>query len=232
VEGAVKIREGLKNRDDEVLIAFVGSFAVYQGVDLMFEAIPDVVVRHPEARFVIIGGSADEIFERKKWLNERKVEKSVTFLGKVHPDELPDYLSASDILLSPRLAGVNTPLKLLDYLKAGRAIVATDTESNRLILDEKTAVIVKAEPSAFADGICRLVADENLRIRLGENGRKLITERYNFGEFKKRLGICYEEVLNKRFRLGGSAVAETKETKTKTNDENCCRHTCSFLSML
>jgi len=207
------IRRALKKRDAEVLITFVGSFAVYQGVDLMFEAIPDVLERHPEARFVIIGGSPEEIRQRRAWLAERGVRSGqwaepeevktgdqngrddVTFVGKVPPDELPDYLSASDILLSPRLAGVNTPLKLLDYLKAGRAIVATDTESNRLILDTGTAVLVRAAPSAFADGISRLMNDENLRSGLGANGRKLIMEKYNFTEFKKRLGQCYEEVL-------------------------------------
>lgn len=194
-ETAMKVRAKLKSRDDELLITFVGSFAVYQGVDLMFKAIPGVARKCRNARFVIIGGSEEEISERKKWLAEKNVENSVSFLGKMPPDELPDYLSASDILLSPRRAGVNTPLKLLDYLKAGRAIVATDTESNRLILDENTAVIVKAEPSAFENGICRLLGDRALRVSLGESGRKLVTEKYNYHEFKKMLGRCYKEVL-------------------------------------
>jgi glycosyltransferase involved in cell wall biosynthesis len=191
-----RVRNRLSKHRREKLITYVGSFAVYQGVDLMFAAIPAVVRQRPEARFIIIGGTEAEIAERRKALGDRKVRRAVTFLGKIPPDELPPYLSASDILLSPRLAGINTPLKLLDYLKAGRAVVATNTEANRLILDETTSVLVDPSPEAFAAGIRLLLADDALRARLGRKGSRLITEKYNFDEFKKRLARCYEDVLD------------------------------------
>ena len=108
-------------------------------------------------------------------------------------------------MLSPRLAGINTPLKLLDYLKAGRAIVATDTEANRLILDERTAVLAEAEPSAFADAILRLISDDALRDTLARAGRRLIDETYNFGEFTRRLGACYESLWP-----GGAGSADSR----------------------
>lgn len=194
-ERARDIRGKLTKREDEMLITYVGSFAVYQGVDLMFNAMPVVVRKRPDARFVVVGGTQEEISERTKWLAEQGIETSVTFPGKMPPDELPDFLAASDILLSPRLAGVNTPLKLLDYMKAGRAIVATDSEANRLILDENTAVFTDAHPSAFAEGICGLLDDRNLRERMGKNSRKLFEQKYDFGEFKNRLARCYDELF-------------------------------------
>jgi len=201
-----EIRKKLGAGKDELLITYVGSFAVYQGIDMMFAAIPEVIDKYLNAKFVIIGGTADEIAEKREWLSKKGVksrlatdvikdEGCVIFIRKVPPDELPNYLSASDVLLSPRLAGINTPLKLLDYLKAGRAIVATDIESNVLILDQTTAVIVKPEASDFSKGICRLLEDKNLRVGLGENGQKLIKEKYNFIEFKNKLSLCYEKVL-------------------------------------
>ncbi len=189
------ISKQLKQQDNDLLITFVGSFAIYQGVDLMFESVPMVMRRNPKARFIIIGGSDNEIVARQNWLKQRKVDNAVTFVGKVPPDELPNYLAASDILLSPRMAGVNTPLKLLDYLKAGRAIVATDVPSNTLILDDSTAIIVSPEAEAFANGICRILDDEKLRLRLARNGKKLSKSRYSFAEFKKRLDACYKTLL-------------------------------------
>jgi len=185
------VREQLRQSPAEQIVLYVGSFAVYQGIDLMFDAMPRVVSRCPGTRFVIIGGTPQEIEERRSRLREQGIAESVTFLGKIPPDELPDYLAAADVLLSPRIAGKNTPLKLLDYLKAARAIVATDGEANRLILDETTAVLAEPQAGDFAAGIVRALEDDALRERLAGEGRKLIREVYNFDEFKRRLDTCY-----------------------------------------
>ena len=187
-------RARLQRAADEVLILYVGSFAVYQGLDMLFDAMPEVTRRCPRARFLVIGGTEAEITARRDWLRARGIEDRVRFLGRIPPDELPDYLAAADILLSPRLAGINTPLKLLDYLKVGRAIVATDNTANRQILDESCAVLTAATPAAFADGIAQLVEQPERRAQLGGNGRRLIDEKYNYGEFKRRLQVCYREL--------------------------------------
>jgi glycosyltransferase involved in cell wall biosynthesis len=188
---AGKIRREIMQRPDEVLILYGGSFAIYQGIDLLFQSMPYVVTKHPQARFVVIGGNEQEITGRKTWLKKHGIEDRVTFLGNVHPDELPHYLAAADILLSPRKAGINTPLKLLDYLKAARPIVATDTESHRSIIDDSFAMIVDATAPAFSDGINWLIADEDSRLRFGAQGRRLIDDMYNFNEYKRRLGKAY-----------------------------------------
>lgn len=196
MERAAEHRRELLRSPNEKLVMFVGSFSVYQGVDLLFESVPEVVKSHPEARFVIVGGTPEEIAQRKQWLADRNIESSVTFAGKIPPDDLPHFLAAADILLSPRLSGVNTPLKLLDYLKVGGAIVATDIDANRLILDETTAVMAEPTPAKFAQAICVLLDDPQLRERLAKTGRGLIDKTYNFEQFKKRLAKCYETMLS------------------------------------
>lgn len=190
-----RIRGELCRHPAETVVMYVGSFAVYQGIDLMFDSMIAVLARHPHARFVIIGGSAEEIAQRMEWLRLRRIEAAVTFLGKIAPDELPNYLAAADILLSPRSAGINTPLKLLDYLKVGRAIVATDNPANRRILDDSVAVLVGPSAALFAQAISRLIDDADLRTQMGKRSRRVVTELYNFEEFKKRLGACYESVV-------------------------------------
>jgi glycosyltransferase involved in cell wall biosynthesis len=179
----------------EVIATFVGSFAVYQGIDLLFDAIAQVAEQSKKVRFVIVGGTDDEIAERKQRLSSRGVADRVSFLGKIPPDELPTTLAASDILLSPRRAGVNTPLKVLDYMKAGGAIVATDSKANRLILDDATAVLTEPTAAPFARGILELTENRDRRTKLGEAAHRLYRETYNFSEFKKRLGECYRQVL-------------------------------------
>ncbi len=190
-----KVRKTLIQKTDEVLITYVGSFAVYQGVDLLFSAIPAVVQQAQHARFVIIGGNASEIESFSKILENQGVAENVSFVGKVDPDILPRYLGASDILLSPRASGVNTPLKILDYLKAGKAIVATDHPANRRLLDEQSAVLAVSEKKSFAAAIVALVKDANSRTRLGSNCRKMYEEKFTFEHHCQRLAACYDHVL-------------------------------------
>jgi glycosyltransferase involved in cell wall biosynthesis len=186
----------LIQRPEEILATFVGSFALYQGVDLLFSAIAETVKAGSRVRFIIIGGKDQEIAEKRDMLTRQQVDKSVTFLGKVAPDSLPEYLFASDILLSPRISGVNTPLKILDYMKSGKPIMATDVPSHRLLLDETTAVFAQPEPEQFATALNRLAEDEKLRTTMGRAGRHLYETKYNFDNYRHQLSICYQYVLS------------------------------------
>lgn len=178
-----------------VLALYVGSFAVYQGIDLLFRAIPAALRQNPDLHFAVIGGSPEQIAVRQTALMDDDLDERVLFPGHIHPDELPHLLAAADVLLSPRIAGGNTPLKLLDYLKAGRAIVACDNPANRLILGEATARLVAPEPDAFAAGIVALAGDAPLRERLGAAGRELHRTTYNYREYRRRLAAVYRQLL-------------------------------------
>jgi len=176
------------------LVMYVGSFAVYQGIDLMFDAIPLALEKAQDIRFVIIGGSPDEIAARKAWLVEKGAADAVEFVGRVPPDELPNWLQAADILLSPRTQGTNTPLKMLDYMKAGRAIVAVDSNANRGIINAETARLTDPTPEEFAEGMVALLHDDNARETLGRAARRMIDEQFNFAVFRQRLKQCYASV--------------------------------------
>lgn len=195
VAEATAARERFALDAEECLITYVGSFAVYQGIDLLFASIPLVCRSNAKARFIIIGGSPDEIAAREQDLRAAGVLNHVTFAGKIAPDTLPAVLAGSDILLSPRISGTNTPLKLLDYLKAGRAIVATDNPANRQILDESTAVFADSHPESLAAAILRLLDDAALRERLGAGGGALVARKHNFVCFQSALAKLYAHIL-------------------------------------
>ena len=196
--GVLAVQEELKKNHDDVLITFVGSFALYQGVELMFASIPEVINKCPNARFVIIGGSEKEIEAQQIKFAESGVGHRVSFLGKIAPDLLPNYLRASDILLSPRASGVNSPLKILDYMKAGRSIVATDIPSNRLVLDESNAVLTEPVPEEFARGIISLVEDAQHRQIMGDKNYDLYKTKYNFDHYCELMKSCYSAVSGKK----------------------------------
>lgn len=190
-----EIRQRICSDNSKILITYSGSFASYQGIDLIFEAIPLVIKRKQNAMFVIIGGSPDQIEERKQQLAQQQVSDSVIFVGMVPPSELIHYLSASDILLCPRLRGVNAPLKILDYFKAERPIVATDVPANRFLLNEQTSVLVKSDAYSLADAICYLIDNPSMRNQLSRNAKQLLEKEYNIEKFKSLLSACYQTLI-------------------------------------
>ena len=186
----------MTDKEHSVLVTYVGSFAVYQGVEVLFGAIPKVLSETESVRFVIIGGSNQEITVRRHTLVQHGVgERDVLFMGMIPPDSLPAYLAGSDILMAPRKAGVNTPLKVLDYFKAGGAIVATDTMANRYILDSSCASLCDFSDRGFADAILELVHDPEKRLRIAAQARSLYEEKFNFRVFACLLGDAYKLIL-------------------------------------
>jgi glycosyltransferase involved in cell wall biosynthesis len=198
--GKAAARARCVRQPDDLLITYVGSFAVYQGIELLFAAIPSVAAAEPRARFIIVGGTPEEISTRKAALAAAGCSRAALFLGYIDPDQLPDTLAASDILLSPRIAGMNTPLKLLDYLKAGAAIVATDCEANRLILTPENAQLTPVTPEGFAEGVLALCRDSARRARLAQSGADLLATRHTFTLFRDALRQCYTYVLNRNWQ--------------------------------
>ena len=190
------VRSRLVTNEDQVLVTYVGSFAEYQGIDIIFDAIPEVISKTSRARFVIIGGNDDEIANYRNVLEQRNAASQVCFMGKIDPDLLPAYLAASDILLAPRKSGINSPLKILDYFKAGAAIVATDTIANQKLLNETNAALCPFDAGDFADNILSLVDDPNRRKRLGENAYSLYQSTHNYSVFKDQLEDAYQSELS------------------------------------
>ncbi len=205
--GTVRVRGEIAPGAGDIVATYIGSFAVYQGVDLLFGAIPDAVRRCPALRFVIVGGSPAEIESRRAQMADAGVAERVAFLGMMAPATVPNLLRASDLLLSPRLAGRNTPLKLFDYLKAGGAIVATDTAANRLILSDATALFAAPEPEPFARAIAQAASDPALRGRLGAAGADLARGRHGFEAFRRGLLACYADLLARPGRSGRSPAS-------------------------
>ena len=194
-EDIKKIRQQLISESDQVLVTYAGSFASYQGIDIIFDAMPDILRNTPNARFVIIGGSQQEITDYQSALQQQGVNDEVQFLGKIDPDLLPAYLAASDILLAPRKSGVNSPLKILDYFKAGAAIVATNTVANKRLLNNENAMLCEFSVADFSTAISTLVTSPEKRQSIGQKAHELYQSTYNFKMFKSQIKKAYDACL-------------------------------------
>ena len=132
----------------------------------------------------------------------------VMFTGRRPPSEIPAYVAACDILVSPRTAGTNTPLKLYSYLRSGRPIVATDLRTHTQVLEPGTAVLVPPDPTAFAAAIGRLIDDPAERERVATAAAALAARKYSRASYVERTREAYARLLGAR-ALPAEAVAAT-----------------------
>jgi glycosyltransferase involved in cell wall biosynthesis len=107
---------------------------------------------------VIVGSREDDIRRYRNVAGGLGIESPVHFLGRrpVHP--LSNLLRQADMLVSPRLKGLNTPMKICSYLDSGTAVSATRLRTHTLILDDRTAYLVDPEPDAMEARVAGAIA--------------------------------------------------------------------------
>jgi glycosyltransferase involved in cell wall biosynthesis len=180
--------------EDKLVIVYTGTFERYQGVDVLIESIESVIRKYPEAILILAGGKPDQIEAYKKIVEQHHLEEFVTFLGIVPIDEANKYIELADILVSPRIEGTSVPLKIYTYLRAGKPIMATNISAHTLVLDETNAEMVAPTKIGFAEGLLKLIGDEDLRVSLGDQSRKLAEKKYSEVNYLTKLEKIYQEL--------------------------------------
>ena len=122
-----------------------GTFEAYQGLDLLFEAM----AHRPRGRGPT-RGCCSPAASPTRWSGRASrparpaSATSTVFAGERPASEIPAYLLAADVLVSPRSRGTNTPLKIYQYLRSGKPIVATRLLTHTQVLDDETAILTGA----------------------------------------------------------------------------------------
>lgn len=208
----VKKREegGLREElgTDGLVLMYVGNLEPYQGIDLLLESFALTLREIGKANLIIIGGTPTDIQKYKEKSLLLGIENRVHFLGPKPMEILSEYLSQADILVSPRIKGTNTPMKIYSYLHSGKAVLATDLPTHTQVLNDQVAMLTAPSPEEFSKGMLCLIQDENLRLQLGNAGKKLIEEKYSYDSFKKELNALYDW-LETRF-IKGKRVVENR----------------------
>lgn len=201
----LRTRYGL--RPDQPVVLYTGTFEPYQGLDLLFAAAAVLGGTHPRARVLVVGGTRDQVEDARR--RAVTAGSPLIFAGQRPAHEIPAFLAACDVLVSPRTSGTNTPLKIYSYLRSGRPIVATDLRTHTQVLDAGTALLVPPEAGALAAGLARLIDDPAERERLAAAAQTLAAARYNRESYLARTAAAYERLLARPSAGGGAGAPET-----------------------
>jgi PEP-CTERM/exosortase A-associated glycosyltransferase len=155
------------------VLAFMGSFFRYEGLDLLLKVMARVVPLRPDIALLLIGGGRAEP-ELRAEVARLGLHGSVIFTGSIAHDRMPAIYSLTDILVYPRhsnrLTELVTPLKPLEAMATGKPVLASDVGGHReLIRDGETGLLFRAgDVTACATALLRLLDDETLRKDLAD----------------------------------------------------------------
>jgi glycosyltransferase involved in cell wall biosynthesis len=187
------------------IIGFVGTFEPWHGVDLLVSSFRIVERKHTDAQLVIIGdGPAKE--KAIALAKEYGLGDKIRFLGRLPQTQVAAILSISKVLVAPYPFQngdiVGTPLKIMEYMAAGKGIVASTAPLHELIENGKTGLRVSpASEQALADGINNLLENDELCSFMEKNA-KLQANKFSWDNVSMELEqIFVEKYLKKSRRL-------------------------------
>jgi len=191
-EDVARLREQLQLGDAPVLL-YTGTLEAYQGLDILLRSVVIVRSKFPAARYVIVGGRAEQVDKLRLLAQELGVTDVVSIVGPRPLEEMPIYMALSHILLSPRSKGDHTPLKLYTYLRSGKPILGTAIYAHTQILTPEIALLVPPTPQDLAEGALELLQNPERAQALGDNARRVAEEQYSWSAFLEKVRQVYGE---------------------------------------
>ncbi len=181
----------------EHVVLYAGTFEPYQGLDLLIDSANSVLSKRNGIVFLLVGGKPDQVQRYRSRVEELGLAKYFVFTGSVAPQEVARFIEAADVLVSPRVAGTNTPLKIYSYLRSGKPIVATRHITHTQVLNDEVAVLAEPDAEELGRGILKVLEEPETALELVRRARDLAEERYSYQSYLDKTRQVYRYLEQK-----------------------------------
>jgi glycosyltransferase involved in cell wall biosynthesis len=193
--GPREIRQRWQVPETAPVALYTGTFEAYQGVELLIDASAMLARTHPHARVLVVGGEPAQVAAARARADAAGASSIMSFTGQQPARDIPAFVGACDLLVSPRLRGTNTPLKIYSYLRSGKPILATELLTHTQVLSPEVARLVPVDAAAFAGAMAELIDRPDERARLAQAARQLAAAKYSRESYVRRTAEAYERLL-------------------------------------
>jgi glycosyltransferase involved in cell wall biosynthesis len=170
------------------VVTYVGSIKKIKGIDVVFQAIPLVLQRYPEVKFLFIGNLQEDKLDIETRIKSLGIEESVILKDFMPYSSMLAFLKMSTVALAVlqfrrnHLAGAGNCRKIFTYMQSGLPIVVSNVGSIGEFVDKNNIGISVTNDSVSetAITICKYLSNKKLAREHGSNGRSLFEEKYNW----------------------------------------------------
>ncbi|MFF2604825.1 glycosyltransferase [Arthrobacter koreensis] len=183
------------------VIGYAGSLVHYEGLSDLLSAAALLRDRDVDFHAVIVGDGPElpKLMAHAKSLG---LGEQITFTGRVEATDVPAYVSIFDVMPCPRLrlpvTELVSPLKPLEAMAAGKAMVLTDLAPLREFAgaDQERALLAEpADPESLADQLSKLLSNKALREELGRRARLWVVRSRQWGDIARTMSESFLPLL-------------------------------------
>lgn len=183
--------------ENQKIVLYAGNFQSYQGIPLFLEAASRITDKR--IVFVLVGESETAIKPMQKIAEELGIGDKVKFTGQVPPSQMPLYIGLADALISPRLSGTNTPLKIYSFLKSEKPVIATRLWTHTQVLNDRISVLVEPDAENMARGITFALFDAEASIR-AKAAKEMAGREYTYSRYTEKINQVLAKATRKRLQ--------------------------------
>ena len=188
--------------EENPIIMYTGNLSPFQGIDNLIKSMPFIVDKISNAMLVIAGGPDEYMLKYQALVDKLGISKNVIFVGEKPFQDLPDLLAAADVVVSPRISCPGIPQKLSNYMAAGKAIVSFEGSAKTLTNNYNGLIIKNNDLDGFAEAIIKLIKDDKLSKKFGDNAKKSIKGNLDWEYLASKLDVIYKQILYKSTNVG------------------------------
>jgi phosphatidylinositol alpha-mannosyltransferase len=195
-------------RDGQPTILFVGRYnESRKGLKFLLRALALVRQEFPRARLLVVGPGTPRRFEREI---ERYELENVVFVGPVSKQGLANYYATCDVFCAPSTGRESFGIVLLEAMASGKPVVATNIRGYSAVVRHGVdgLLVQRKNPEALAIALVHMLADDDLRERFGQAGRRR-AEEHSWPVVAKRVLETYERT---RARVGRQRLSPSIST--------------------
>lgn len=197
---AVRERHGWRKK----VVLYHGQISGANYVHLFIKAAARILAQRSDVLFVIVGGG-DQLEKAKNLAQSEGAGEGIIFTGEVPHENIPDFIAAADVAVAcfedNAQSRCKSPLKVVEYLASGKAIVASRLPEVEKMVAEAGILVAPGRPLLIAEAVVNLLDDDALRARLGTRARRRAEDVYHWSKSAETLQRAYEKAFRVHYGL-------------------------------
>lgn len=209
------LKKELNIKKDDFVILFVGRIAKEKSIDFLIKNLKTILKKVPKARMIIVGDGPD-MNELALLVRENKLDKHVTFTGKVPWSEIPKYYQLANVFVTASKTETQG-LTVIEAMAAEKPVVAIKDESFELVMKDKQDGLFFETKEEYQRLIIDLYNNPSYAKMIAKQAR-ITANTYNPEVYAKRVLEVYESVINKDTNTLKKVINKVKKVFVKTGD--------------